>query len=254
MALFTDSMISSMSDLQAYDSAILEVARIEGVDLQAKLKLAEQEIGLELQAFLLRHNNNSNSPGTGYGLEDIVVTNGLNQWHSLKTLSMVYGDVYNSQLNDRYLGKWKQFVNLARTTADLYLQTGVGVVYHPVARAQKPSLSVTSGGPDAGTFMVGIAWRNFLGQVGAPSEPVVHETQNGEALVVTPPPAPPGSITYDVFAGYSESDMSQQNSSPLPAGESWIMPVTGLDPGDDLPGPGQPPDRYLRLQRTLQRG
>ncbi|MBK5293256.1 MAG: hypothetical protein JJE04_16475 [Acidobacteriia bacterium] len=255
MALFTDSNISSLSDLQAYDSAILEVSRIEGVDLTKKLSLAEQEIGLELQAFLLRYTNGSSSSvnSYGYGLNHVVVTSGLQQWHSLKTLGLVYGDVYNSQLNDRYLGKWKQFVQLARNTSELLLKTGVGVVARPIDRAAAPLLSVNGGGGAGASFVVSIAWRNVIGERGAPSEATVQTTSDGEALVVTAGQPPASAVTFDVYVGLSEFDMGQQNNTTVSSGANWIMPAGGLVEGEP-PGAGQTPDRFLRLNRTLQRG
>ncbi len=255
MALFTDSDISGLNELQAYDSAILEVSRIEGVDLTKKLSLAEQEIGLELQAFLLRHTHgtSSSSNGGGYSLNNVVVTTGLQQWHSLRALGLVYGDVYNSQLNDRYLGKWKQFVQLARNTSELLFKTGVGVVSRPIDRAAPPVLSVTGGGGAGASFVVSVAWRNMIGERGAPSEALVKVAADGEALVVTAVQPPAGALAYDVYVGLSEFDMALQNNIPVSSDASWTMTPGGLVEGDP-PGAGQTPDRYLRLNRTLQRG
>ena len=39
----------------------------------------------------------------------VVVTPPLKLWHTFRTLEMVYGDAYNSQLNDRYAGKRDEF-------------------------------------------------------------------------------------------------------------------------------------------------
>ena len=43
------------------------------------------------------------------GCENVVVTPALKLWHTYRALEMVYGDAYNSQLNDRYAGKRDQF-------------------------------------------------------------------------------------------------------------------------------------------------
>jgi len=255
MALFTDSYISSIAELQAYDSAILEVARIEGVDLSSKLSVADRELGLELQAFLLRHaqSGSGDRDGGGYGLQHVVVTSGLQQWHTLKTLALVYGDVYNNQLNDRYLGKWNQFVRIAKQASELLFQTGIGVVDNPLPRAIQPQLSVAPSGPPANTHIVAVAWRNYRGETGASSLPKVHTTGDGESLIIKAVQPPRGAVAFDVYVGAAEPELGRQNAHPVQIGDSWTLeaqPLTEFDP----PSAGQIPDRYLRLTRALQRG
>jgi hypothetical protein len=255
MALFTDSYISSIAELLAYDSSILEVARIENVDLSAKLLLSERDLSLELQAFLLRHaqSGSGHRDGGGYSLKHVVVTSGLQQWHTLTTLALVYGDVYNSQLNDRYLGKWNQFTRMAKQTSELLFQTGLGVVDNPLPRAHPPELSSGPNGPPAATHIVTVAWRNHLGQNGAPSLPKVYTTTDGESLTVAAIQPPSEAVAFDVFVGASELELARQNPAPVVIGDTWTLsaqPFTSYDP----PNSGQPPDRYLRLTRVLQRG
>jgi hypothetical protein len=55
MALFTDGNIASIEDLKEYESAVLQAASIEGIDITAKLKLAQREIGFEIASFITRH-------------------------------------------------------------------------------------------------------------------------------------------------------------------------------------------------------
>jgi hypothetical protein len=52
MALFVDGNPSQLTDLANYESAIVEVAATEGIDLTAKGTVAALEIGLDLQRFL----------------------------------------------------------------------------------------------------------------------------------------------------------------------------------------------------------
>jgi len=255
MALFTDSYISSIAELQSYDTAILEVARIESVDLSSKLLLAEREISLELQSFLLRHAQSGSGArdGGGYSLKHVVVTSGLQQWHTLKTLTLVYSDVYNSQLNDRYLGKWNQFLRLAKQTSDLLFQTGLGVVDNPLPRANQPQLGINPNGPPSATHIVSVAWRNHAGNSGAPSLPTVYTTADGQSLMIAAIDPPQGAVAFDVFVGPSEFELARQNAAPVAVGDSWALdaqPLTTYDP----PGAGQLPDLYLRLTRMLQRG
>ncbi len=48
MALFTDGTITTLEDLAAHESGILELAAGEGIDLAAKLRIAQEDIGVEL--------------------------------------------------------------------------------------------------------------------------------------------------------------------------------------------------------------
>ena len=96
MALLVDGELSSVEDLQTQDSAVLEVAHGEGIDLGRKLELAKREIEIEVEALLRRS-------GTGR-LEEVVATLAMGRWHALLTLAMVYRDAYFSQLNDRFGG------------------------------------------------------------------------------------------------------------------------------------------------------
>ena len=87
MALFTDGSICSTENLRQYESSILDVASTEGIELGAKLNLAQREIGVAITAFLLE-----TSAGQNYARElgNIVVTEALAQWLSLQSLALTY--------------------------------------------------------------------------------------------------------------------------------------------------------------------
>ena len=55
MALFTD-VISTIQDLMVQDSSVLATAQAENIDLNQKLALAQQELGIELTTLLQRSN------------------------------------------------------------------------------------------------------------------------------------------------------------------------------------------------------
>jgi len=252
MALFTDSNISSLEHLRQYDSSVLEVAKTEGIELSSKMEIAEREIALELQAFLLRHQSWASSTPT-YQLEQVVVTPSLRHWHTLKTLELVYGDVYHSQLNDRYLGKWNMFRRLSKNTAELFFLTGVGIVNQPMARPAQPYLEIAGSLSDSGTYLVSIAWRNSDNDASALSEPKVFEAPNGELPHVVPQNPPSNAIGYDVYVALDGHDLLLQTETPVPISLTWAMPSGGVRPGP-APLDGQPADLTIRLQRILQRG
>src|SRR5690242_2816865 len=133
MSLFTDGSIASLEDLKAQDSGVMDTAGTEGIDLTGKLALAQEEIGVELQVLLPRLGTGASECG---GLAKVVVTSPLRLWHVFHTLSMVYRDAYNNQLNDRYKGKWDQYRQLARWAEERLLETGVGMAADAVPRAE----------------------------------------------------------------------------------------------------------------------
>jgi len=63
MALFTDSPVSSIEDLSAQDSQLLDVASAENIDVTRKLALAQEEVGLELSALLTRRSSRTSHSG-----------------------------------------------------------------------------------------------------------------------------------------------------------------------------------------------
>ena len=128
MALFTDG-ISTIQDLMSQDSSVLTTAQTENIDLNQKLTLAQQELGIELTTLLQR----SNTYDWQFWLQpdpqlnNIVVTPPLQLWHVFQTLALVYQDAYFNQLNDRYKGKRDQFQQLAKWAMDKLIQTGIGI-------------------------------------------------------------------------------------------------------------------------------
>jgi hypothetical protein len=254
MALLVDGNISNLGDLFAYDSGAAEAARNEGADLSHKLKVAEQEINLELTAFLLRHREKvPQMPSGEPNLASIVVTQGLRQWHTLKSLSLLYGDAYNSQLNDRYLGKHQHFEKEAKRAAEKYFETGVGITYDPIPRARQPEVVVVSSGLPAATYAVSVAWRNAKGERGEPSPPMVYRTGDGEGFQVRGLDPPEGVDSYDVFVGDSDRETMRQNASPVPVGDWWTFPGGGLI-GGEVATNGQEPSYFIRHGRILRRG
>ena len=101
MALFTDGEVSTIEDLRGYDTQLLDVANIEGIDVTRKLQLAQDEISVELATLLARAARFTVPLDPGR----VVVTTPLKLWHTFLALELVYRDAYGSQLNDRYAGK-----------------------------------------------------------------------------------------------------------------------------------------------------
>ena len=268
MALFTDASISDVQDLLAYEANLVEVADAEGIDLQAKLRLAQSEVGAELVAAALRPGNiywtapGWNSTGTEvnlsrFELTKVAVTPPLKLWHTFQALAIAYRDAYNRKLNDKYLPKWTEYKELARWASNLLYQSGIGLVLKPILRPGKPVVGSVSGTQAAATFYVRISWVGADGAAeGAASEEVALAVPDNQALRVTPPAAPasPYVVTgWNVYVGAASGEEARQNSQTLPLGQAWVMPPTGLAAGAAV-GTGQEPDLYRTVPRFVQRG
>jgi hypothetical protein len=255
MALLTDGMISSIEDLTGYDSAVLDVARVEGINLAQKLELAQEEIALEVRSFLLHQSGWRSLPGEGGAprAEQVVVNPALKRWHALQTLALFYTDAVHSQLNDRYRGKLKQIRNMARSSRELLFLTGVGLIAVPVPRAPVPEVWTGAAGGLSGAFLVGIQWVDSQGRVGAPSgwaHAIIHES--GSIHVSARVEAPAGVVGYHVYVRTPEIDHGQQTGSPVELGTNWM--TTGPLSDGPQAGDGQKPEFLVRLSRVLPRG
>lgn len=256
MALFTDGLINSSGELQKYESDILNVASTEGIDMTAKASLAQEQIASDLILFLRRNRFNSDwyVGRRAPHLHDIVITNTLKRWHCYETLGMTYQDAYNNQLNDRYQGKWTQYVQLAAAAEQTLFEIGVGVVDNPVPKGSPPEISLAPMSVSGTNFYVRGSWINSIGQEGLASDVVQATADTGSAIIVRMPHAPAGVVSWNLYAGMAPNAVTLQNSTPLAPNQSWIAPATGLSSSGRNPGSGQTPDRWVIDRRILQRG
>ena len=262
MALFTDAPISTLDQLAAQDSAALDVASTEGIDATAKISLAQDELGIEINAAACRFPFSPASssvwwPGmvltTTLQLSSIAVTPPLRLWHTFRTLELIYRDAYNTQLNDRYLGKWRAYTDLAKWACSMLMQTGVGIVSDPVAVAQSPQVDVIAGIFQAGTYFVQMAWLNARGEEGMASAVTSAAALDQSSIQVTAQSPPANATVWNVYAGTSIDAITLQHPVPITIGQPWLLPTSGLVSGRG-PGIGQAPNYYRVLPRYLQRG
>jgi hypothetical protein len=259
MALFTDGPVSTIEDLSAQDSQILDVAGVEGIDLSCKLALAQEAAAIDLEAALGRGTRMAVGPfgcGPGmagpYRLENIVVTPALRLWNTYRTLEMAYGDAYFSQLNDRYAKKRDEFGRLGRWAYERLILTGIGIAPRPVAQAATPDVEPTAGTVPDGTYYVTMAWANAAGEEGA-SAIAASITTAASGFAVTPKPGREAYPTWNLYAGTAPETMTRQNTQPVAAGTPWIQ-TSALTTGGNAPGRGQAPSYYHVLPHVLQRG
>ena len=254
MALFTDGPPSSIEDLAAQDSQLLNVANVEGIDVTQKLGLARDELEVELFSLL---NRNSRMYEVLWvpakpNLNTVVVTPPLKLWHTYRSLEMVYADAYNSQLNDRYAGKRDQFHALAKWAHEKLIQNGLGITGLPVAQAGTPTVVAAAGSLPDNTYYITMTWVNRNGEQGTSATPAAFSTTSS-ALLVEPGTPPANATGWNVFVGADPGSMTMQNGSPIAAGENWLQANPPSTTGQ-MPGDGQEPSYLLPVPRVIQRG
>lgn len=239
MALFTDGVLSSIEELMAYDSTLLETARTEGIDLSAKLAAAQEELGIELKRYLARRGV------WDVGLANIAVNEALRKCHVFRTLALTYRDAAHTQLNDRYSARWREWEKAAEWAWQALLEMGVGIVTKPIPRGPRPVLATVSLPVPGATYYVRVAWVGESGEEGAASEPAVITTDDGQGLLVSVDDAPPCATAWNVYVGYGPKETMKQNVVPIPLGHSWQQSSAQLLSGP-APGDGQMPTYYVR--------
>lgn len=254
MALFSDGAVSTVADLTAQDSSLLEVAATEGINLTQKLELAQNEVGLELASSLERVRSTYN-PLWGqlqYTVANVVVTAPLHVWHTYRTLAAVYRDAYFSQLNARYAAKWQLFEKLARKAMQDTLELGLGVVSDPVPQADIPQLSTAVGAGGGGTFYAAVAFLNAAGEEGLASTVLDLTVAAGSLLVITAGMPPANATGWNAYGGTDPGALALLNAVPLTNGTSFTW-VPGTVGGRG-PGSGQTPNAMRVIPRVWQRG
>jgi hypothetical protein len=266
MALLTDGNPNDTEALRVYETAILNVAQVEVIDLNAKLCLATEEISQEVVDILLGHTSFNYTPlnptaafgvpanmRRTIGVSDVVVTAQIKRWHALHTLAVIYRDAYNNQLNDRYGSKWDEYRELAVSAKVRAIKYGIGLASHPIPRAGQPVFSVVAGLIPSTVYYACVSGVSATGQEGSPSEVTTYQTVDGSLLVVATTNSPPAATGWNMYLGLTATTLGLQNSTPLAVGQVFQLPATGLTTGR-APGQGQSPDVYITGGWTLNRG
>ena len=250
--LFTDAILSTVADLADYESEIQNMASTEVINLDTKLRLAQSELGIELLATSVLPD--TNRVRNAFTLDQVVVTDALKLWHVFHTLSIVFRDAYNRKLNDKYLPKWNEYRDLAKTTAGQYLTIGVALVLQPLPAPGEPTLTGVAGGSlPATNYFARTTWVNSAGQESGPSQAVATVLPDGQLLVIETPAPPSQAVGWYPYLSSVSGQEQRQAGAPLDLSASWTMPVDGSVSGPSLPS-GQPPDMIRTVPRTLQRG
>lgn len=261
MALLRDRNVSSVDDLRAYESEIQEIARAEGIDVEAKIRLAQTEIEAELEASGRRlaqdysrvHAGGIDATSTGFHPDQVVVTPPLKMWHTYRTLALLFRDAANGHSKDHMAKKRLEYQELEKWSSSLLFQTGVGVVLNPIPRPKGVLIATSPSGASAASVRVQATW--VLGtEEGAPSEVRAVTTSDGQSVEVRMPSQPNEEVAgWNVYVAESSGTPQRQNLSPLAIDSAWIMPTGGIVNGEPI-GDGQRPDAYRSIPQLLWRG
>ncbi len=249
MALYIDGDLAGLADLREHESGILDLAKSAAIDLSAKLRLAWEEVGFEIERFLIR----AGAAADGVGLGHVVATAPMRRCHVLLTLALSFQDASCSQANERYERRWRTYEALYRQSLRKMLDGGIGVVAHPLRAPQTPEVSRESGAGPVGAFFVRATWVNRWGQESAPSEALMVEGNGSTRFTVRMRGRENGVTGWNVYAGESPEGVARANERPLGLEESWTAVKEGVREWGG-PGEGQSVERWIREERRLKRG
>lgn len=259
MALLTDADIITLEDLQLYETNISSLLTTYGIDANNKIQLATASISDQLLLHLLKAglSDPQHTRRRVLGVSTVVLTAPLQRWLCVEALAQIYGEAYNTQLNDRFKGKWLQYQQQSAAACQLLWQYGVGVVYQPLPKPQAPLVATLTGSLANNELIVQVAWTDADGNEGALSQPTAVLIPDQSAIGVSTAEgvngAPDNAIGWNVYAAAAGSEPSRQNNAPIPLGSVWVSPDAGLIQGPP-PRDGQTPNYYVFDQRRLPRG
>ncbi|HEY3838736.1 MAG TPA: hypothetical protein VGL72_19295, partial [Bryobacteraceae bacterium] len=173
MAMLMDGPPSTIEDLNARDSDLINVSVAENINLTAKLQLAAKDLEMAVESMLV------SVPPTHRGIQftfpslrHIGVTPQMKRWHTYATLRLVYQDLYYSRLNDRYQAKMRLFADEEARVLDDLRTLGLGIVFDPLPQALAPQIATVPTSDTGGTLYVGVTFVNERGEQGLMSVPV----------------------------------------------------------------------------------
>jgi len=244
VALLVDGSWCSVDDLQSYDSSATTVANEEGIDLATKMALSEAWITDRVDTFLRWESRLTK--------KNAVVDERLKRWHLCNVLAMLYRDASFSQENDRFLKKWKAYVQDGVRRKAEYLRAGVPYVGNPVRRPDVPTVNVIVGAQAADAYSVAVTRVDGAGRESSLSAQTAVQAPAGNGLTVTANGLAAGE-SWNIYATDGSGPMCKQNSAALAATVTWALPTSGLAQGVKA-GDGQTPDGYVHQRRVLPRG
>ena len=264
MALFTDSSLITISDLEIYESTLSKIASTHNINIESKTAITLAAIGDRLLARLIRAGGGNSSSVTlppqnlwNLTLDNVVVTGPLKRWISYELLSQIFSEAYNVQLNDRFREKWAYYAARSKETEDSLYSLGIGVVYRPLAQPAIAQVSTGAGTLAAGIVTVQTTWVDAAGNEGTASLLLPVTLGDSSSLTVAIMPAqatpPAAAVGWNVYVGANGAAPARQNTAALPLNAVWSAPASGFASGAAAPW-GQQPDSFVLDPQRQWRG
>jgi hypothetical protein len=259
MALFTDAGVVTINDLLQYEGTLVQVASDHDINVSTKIALATSAITDRLMLWLL--NIGASDPQfltrPAIGLSTVVVTEPLRRWIVFESLSRVFAEAYNLQLNTRFQGKWNEYQQATKSAADFAFQSGIGIVFNALPEPQLPLVSVQTGSSSAAALYVQTTWVDIKGCESAPSpvNGLVLPAGSGISVAMAEGSlgAPIAATGWNVYIAVDQSAPTRQTAVPQQIGSTWQLPAGGIVSGSQA-GQGQMPNFFIRTSRQILRG
>jgi hypothetical protein len=259
MALFTDAGVISINDLLRYEGTLIQVASEHDINVNTKIALATSAISDRLMLWLL--NIGASDPQfvsrRSIGLSTVVMTEPLRRWLVFESLTRIYAEAFNRQLNTRFQGKMQEYQNEVKAAADYAFQSGIGVVFNPLSEPAMPLVSVQSGSAAAIGLFVQTTWVDAKGSESSPSpvNGLILNDQSGITVAMAEGVvgAPAAAAGWHVYIGIDQNTPTRQTAISQQIGSTWQLPLSGIVSGSAV-GTGRMPNFFIRTSKQILRG
>lgn len=245
MSLLVDRTSPTVQDLLRIDGSLLDVASIEGIDLDSKLGIAREEVAYKVLAILVESGESADT------LESVVVTEPMHRWIALKTVSLCFRDGHFRHLSDRYKEKWTLYERLSHEAYDDLMRLGLGRTANPMPRPSVGAISKGSGSLEDGSYLIAFSALNAWDEESEVSECASIYLSMAEGIHAEMPILPPQAVAWNVYVGRTQESLQKQNSTPLAIGTSIEVQVLE---NYGSPSTGQAPALYTKALKRILRG
>jgi hypothetical protein len=133
------------------------------------------------------------------------------------------------------------------------MRFGIGLALTPIPQASQPTFVIALGTNPSAIYYVQVSWVSANGEEGEPSSLTTFQTPDSSNLALEMGTAPTIATAFNVYVGLSATTVTLQTTTPIPIGQSFTLPTSGLVTSS-APGNGQLADVFITGGRLLRRG
>jgi len=253
MALLRDQSISCITDWMSYDSKLSILSEQESTSIEAKSRLAQNELETQIVSFLLRQSG-LGEHAARHIMDQIVVTEPLSRWHALLTLSLFYVDLASLQNSALHRDQARYYELKADAARGQLFDIGLGVVAFPIPKAPVPSIAFGPGNGTPRFLRARIRFVDVDGAFGALSSEFLLDMTGGESVQITVDNLPPRVVGWHLYLGETSESMVLATLNPVAA--AAVLEITEDMPPIQtvaMPRDAQSPDRFIRHSTEIWR-